>query len=210
MRPDSLRTPLTLSGRHVELVPLERAHAEALLPAAQDPAVGQYLRDPPGPARAQMDDLIGRLLQDQAAGSALPFTTRLLPDHRAVGMTRFLRIDRENQWVEIGGTWLDPACWRTPVNTETKHLLMEHAFEREGVHRVQLQTDSRNLRSQRAIERLGAVREGVLREDVQLRDGYVRSSVYYSILAEEWPAVKRRLETALARPWAAAPAYGSR
>ena len=116
-------------------------------------------------------------------------------------MTNFLHIDRENQSVEVGGTWLDSGFWRTPFNTESKYLLFRHAFEVERVNRLQLQTDLRNERSQRAIERLGAVREAVLREDVQLADGYFRSSVYYSVLASEWPAVRARLEASLARPW---------
>jgi RimJ/RimL family protein N-acetyltransferase len=201
MRPESLRSSFTLAGRHVELVPLDRGHRTELRLAASVPEVGQYLRHTPGRSLHDMDELIDTLLTAQAAGTDLPFTTRLLPDHRTVGMTRFLRIDRENQWVEIGGTWLDPALWRTPINTETKYLLLRHAFENEAVHRVQLQTDLRNERSQRAIVRLGAVREGVLREDVRLSDGAFRSSVYYSILTAEWPAVKSRLESYLARPW---------
>lgn len=148
-----------------------------------------------------MDDLIDELLVAQSEGTDLPFTTRTLPDHTVAGMTRFLRIDRESQWVEIGGTWLDTALWRTPVNTEAKYLMLRHAFEGESAHRVQLQTDSRNERSQRAIARLGAVREGVLREDVLLAGGYFRSSVYFSVLATEWPAVRSGLEAQLRRPW---------
>jgi RimJ/RimL family protein N-acetyltransferase len=203
MRPESFRSPVTLTGRHVELVPLEWGQRDELHLAATDPEVGRYLRQPPGPTIEDLDRLIASLLEAQAAGTDLPFTTRRLPDHRAIGMTRYLRIDRANQWVEIGGTWLAPAFWRTPVNTETKLLMMQHAFEVEAAHRVQLQTDARNERSQRAIQRLGAVREGLLREDVVLPDGHRRSSVYFSVLATEWPEVKTRLESLLSRPWAA-------
>ena len=201
MNSESFRSPLTLSGRYVELVPLEAAHREGLRAAGNDPAVGRFLRHGPGRTLEDIDGLIAANLRDQAAGTDLPFTTRSLPDHRIVGMTRYLRVDRPNQGVEIGGTWLDPAVWRTPINTEAKLLMLRHAFEVERAHRVQLQTDLRNERSQAAIARLGAVREGVLREDVQLSDGYVRSSVYYSILASEWPSVRSRLETFLRRPW---------
>jgi RimJ/RimL family protein N-acetyltransferase len=201
MRPDQFRTPLTLSGPHVELVPLQKEHREGLRRAAGDPQIRQYLRNGPGSSLEDMDVLIEMLLAAQAAGTDLPFTTRLLPDHRVVGMTRYLRVDRENRWVEVGGTWLDSSYWRTPVNSETKLLMLGHAFEDEGVHRVQLQTDLRNERSQRAIERIGAMREGVLREDVLLSDGYLRSSVYYSVLRSEWPETKARLESYLARPW---------
>jgi RimJ/RimL family protein N-acetyltransferase len=198
MRPESFRTPVTLTGQHVELVPLDPSHSAELYGAARHPEVTQYLRSGPVESMADMDALISILLAAQATGTDLPFTTRLLPSHRAIGMTRFLRIDRPYQWVEIGGTWLDPAHWRTAVNTETKLLMLRYAFEQEGAHRVQLQTDSRNVRSQTAIARLGAVREGTLREDVLLAGGYYRSSVYFSILAPEWPAVRSRLEAMLA------------
>ena len=201
MGPKSFRRPITLTGRYVELVPLKKAHRDAVRVAARDPQVGRYLRHGPGRSLEEMDGLIDELLRAQAEGTDLPFTTCVLPERRPVGMTRYLRIDRANQWVEIGGTWLDSAFWRTPVNTESKYLLLRHAFEGEGAHRVQFQTDLRNERSQRAIARIGAVREGVLREDVVLPDGYVRSSVYYSVLGSEWPGVKQRLETFLARPW---------
>jgi N-acetyltransferase len=201
MRPDGFRTPVTLAGRFAELVPLERAHAAELWKPASHPDVTRYLRIGPMRSIADVELVIDDLLAGQRSGTDLPFTTRLRSDHRAIGMTRFLRIDRPNDGVEIGGTWLDPAFWRTPINTEAKLLMLRHAFEVEGVHRVQLQTDSRNTRSQTAIARLGATREGVLREDVVLGDGYRRSSVFFSILAPEWPAVRSRLEAALARPW---------
>jgi N-acetyltransferase len=194
MRPESFRTPITLSGKHIELVPLERSHSAELWGPASHPEVTQYLRSGPVHSRSDMDALIETLLEAQSTADDLPFTVRLLPSHRAIGMTRFLRIDRPNQWVEIGGTWLDPAHWRTPVNTESKLLMLRYAFDEQGVHRVQLQTDSRNLRSQAAIARLGAVLEGTLREDVLLAGGYYRSSVYFSILASEWPAVRTRLQ----------------
>lgn len=201
MRAESFRTPVTLSGRYVELVPLSLAHGAELWEPASHPAVGQFLRTGQIRSARDMQSQIAALLTAQSAGTDLPFTIRLRPLSRAIGMTRFLRIDRPDQSVEIGGTWLATTYWRTPVNTESKLLMLTHAFDTEGAHRVQLQTDLRNERSQRAIARLGAVREGVLREDVLLPDGYRRSSVYYSILASEWPAVKTRLEAALARPW---------
>lgn len=201
MRPDAFRKPLTLSGRYVELVPLTPAHTAPLWPPASRPEVSQYLRVGPPRTEAEMAGMIAALLEAQREGTDLPFATLLLPSRRPVGMTRFLRIDRPNDGAEIGGTWIDPSLWRTPVNTEAKLLMLRHAFEVEHVHRIQLQTDSRNERSQRAIARLGAVREGVLREDVLLPSGYRRSSVYFSILAPEWPSVRARLESFLARDW---------
>ena len=146
--------------------------------------------------RAQIEDLLSR----QARGTDLPFAVRHLADGRAIGMSRYLDIQVVNQMLEIGGTWYTPSLQRTAVNTECKWLLMTHAFETLGCVRVQIKTDLRNERSQRAIERLGAVREGVLRNHMRMPDGYQRSSVYYSVLAEEWPTVRERL-----RGWLDAP-----
>lgn len=185
----------------MRLVPLETAHSAALFRAAAGPEVGRYLLDGPGSSPASMDRLIDLLLKRQATGSDLAFTVVAAGEERPVGMTRFLSIDRANDQVEVGGTWLGPAVWRTPVNTEAKYLLFRHAFEVEGAHRVYLKTDLRNERAQRAIERLGATREAVLREHLLLRDGTYRTSVYYAVLAPEWPTVKARLEGMLARPW---------
>jgi RimJ/RimL family protein N-acetyltransferase len=181
-------------------VPLERRYIPDLAHAGRDPEVWRLLRIGPGRTLAEMTALVDEFLEAQESGSVLPFVVLLLRDRRPTGMFRFLDIDRENRWVETG-TWLDPTVWRTPVNTEVKYLGLRYAFEEEGVHRVQLRTDSRNVRSRRAIERLGGVREGVHREHIRLRDGSYRTSLVYSILAPEWPGVKRRLEEKLARPW---------
>ncbi|HYA11004.1 MAG TPA: GNAT family protein [Thermoplasmata archaeon] len=205
MHPERFRPPLTLRGRHVELVPLERSHAPGLLHAARDPAVSQFLVYPVGPSLAEVERLVTALLERQAAGTDLAFATRLREDGTVVGMTRFLHIDAENDSVEIGGTFLDSAYWRTPLNTDAKLTMLRYAFEPAAVHRVWLQTDLRNARSQAAIARLGASREGVHREDRRLPNGYYRSSVVYSVLASEWPAVAARLEGALQRPWRAGP-----
>jgi N-acetyltransferase len=199
MPADDFRSPRALVGRHVALVPLERRWGDELARAATDPELGRYLRYPPGPRREQLDAVIERHLRGLAYGTDLPFVVRL-PDGPAVGMTNYLRIDRRNRAVEIGGTWLDPRHWRTAVNTEAKYLLLRHAFEEERYHRVQLQTDLRNERSQRAIERIGGTREAVLREDALVPGPYWRSSVMYSLLADEWPAAKARLEERMARP----------
>ncbi|HRJ48186.1 MAG TPA: GNAT family protein, partial [Opitutaceae bacterium] len=121
-------------------------------------------------------------------------------DGRAVGSTSYLDIAPEHRRIEIGWTWLGAEARRTAINTECKYLLLRHAFETLGCGRVQLKTDARNLRSQAAIERIGAKREGVLRRHLVMPDGFVRDTVMFSILAEEWPAVKARLEANLARP----------
>jgi len=201
------RPPVTLRGRYLELVPLAREHAAGLAHAGRDPEVWKYLRIGPGhpPSPAEMEVFIDELLGYQADGTVLPLTMVLLPERVLVGVIRFLDIDRPNRMVELG-TWIDSGYWRTPLNTEAKWLMLRYAFEEEGVHRVQLKTDSRNERSQKAIERLGAVPEGQLREAHLVRGNYYRTSFYYSILPDEWPAVKRRLEEKLAVPWAERPA----
>ncbi len=189
----------------MRLVPLDPAHRDALLAAARDPEVGRYLLERPGTTIADTERRIARLLERQANGSDLPFTILQASDRRAVGMTGYLSIDRPNDAVEIGGTWLDRRFWRTPFNTEAKYLLLRHAFETEGAHRVFFKTDARNERSQRAIARIGAIREAVMREHIRLENGHYRSSVFYSLLAPEWPSVKAALETKLERPWSATP-----
>lgn len=201
MRAESFRPPVTLEGRHVRLVPLVASDRVALWKAGADPEIGRYMLHGPGTTLEEMDALIAYLLAQQAAGTDLPFAAVRTEDGEPVGMTRFLHIDRENDTVEVGGTWFGRRWWRTPFNTESKYLMLGYAFEVERAHRVSLQTDSRNERSQRAIERLGAVREAALREDKLLRDGSYRTSIFYGILAPEWPAVKRGLEGKLDRPW---------
>lgn len=198
---ESFRTPSTLSGRWIRLVPLSPAHAPALRAAAWDPEVSRHILRGPGRSLEEVLSLIALRLEEQAAGTGLPFTTVLQSDDRPIGMTGYLHIDRENRSVEVGGTWLDSSLWRTPVNTESKYLLFRHAFEVEKVHRITLQTDVRNERSQRAIERLGAVREALMRDDKLRTDGTYRSSVYYGVLVSEWPVIKARLEKMLARDW---------
>ncbi|HTT16145.1 MAG TPA: GNAT family protein [Thermoplasmata archaeon] len=205
MRAAAFRPPLRLAGRYVDLIPLERAHADELTVAGRDPESQRYLVQGVGPSTADTARLVDDLLARQDAGTDLAFATRLRSAGRVVGMTRFLRLDLENDAVEIGGTFLDSRLWRTPVNTDAKLAMLRHAFEVGGAHRLTLQTDLRNERSQAAIAGLGAVREGVHREDRRLADGYRRSSVVFSILAEEWPAVQERLSAKLARPWAGPP-----
>jgi N-acetyltransferase len=202
MRAESFRPPLELSGRYVRLVPLEESHAEALGPIWSKPEVNRYLIGLiPGPAPDDVRRLIGYLLEQQRQGSDLPFTTLRASDGAPIGMTRYLHVDRANDAVEIGGSWNDPSCWRTPGNTESKLLLLRHAFDVEGAHRVCLQTDQRNLRSQAAIARIGGKQEAVLRDDRRLADDAYRSSVFFRILRREWPDVERSLIDKLSRPW---------
>jgi RimJ/RimL family protein N-acetyltransferase len=139
------------------------------------------------------------LLIRQAEGVALPFTVMHKPTGKPIGCTRYMSIDAGNRGVEIGGTWYGLEYQRTAVNTECKYLLLRHAFEAWACIRVQLKTDLNNVRSQAAIERIGAVREGVLRNHMIRPDGTTRHSVIYSILDSEWPEVQARLQGLLQR-----------
>lgn len=185
--------PKTLTGRIVRLAPLSMDYLADLTAAGQDPSIWAYMRYGVVDSEAKMREFIEHLLEYQARGTDLPFVVMHKASGKAIGMTRYMNIEPQNKSLEIGGTWYAADYQRTGVNTECKFLLLLHAFESLGVIRVQIKTDLRNERSQRAIERIGAVREGVLRDHMILPDGTMRSSVYYSILVREWPDVKTRL-----------------
>lgn len=196
---DAWRTPLTLVGQSVRLEPLTEAHVPGLAAIGCDDRIWRLMRY--GLIRTEQDMLlwVRHLLEDQAAGTDLPFTVIHIPSGVIAGATRFMEIRPEQRGLEIGGTWYGLAYQRTVVNTETKFLLLRHAFEKLGAIRVQFKADVRNERSWRAIERIGARREGILRNHMILPDGRMRDSVLYSIINEEWPEVKERLEGMLGR-----------
>ena len=190
-------TPVTLTGQHIRLEPLALAHVPALAVAGRDDSLWRYLPYGDTHNPAFMHNWVAELLERQSRGTDLPFAVIHLASQTPIGATRYMDIHAADHGLEIGGTWYAPAHQRTAANTEAKYLLLRHAFEAMGVIRVQLKTDARNERSQRAIERLGAVREGVLRDHMLMPDGHRRSSVYYSILDNEWPVVKAGLEEKL-------------
>lgn len=192
--------PLTLSGHTIRLEPLSEAHVPDLTIAGQDESIWRYMRYGNIRTEAQMLMFVRYLLDLQRQGTDLPFAAISQESGRAVGMTRYMDIQPRNRMVEIGGTWYAVRCQRTAANTESKYLLLTYAFETLECIRVQFKADLRNERSQKALERIGAVREGVMRNHMILPDGSVRSSVYYSILDSEWPEVKAHLENLLARP----------
>jgi RimJ/RimL family protein N-acetyltransferase len=200
--------PLRLEGTRLLLRPLVAGDATPLSRAGGDPEIWKFMRTGPVTDSRAMARLIEMLLGRQSEGTDLAFTIVEQVSGTPIGMTRFLHIDRDNDAVEVGGTWLARRFWRGPYNTESKLLMLRHAFEVERVHRVELRTDLRNERSQWAIQRLGATREGVLREESLLGDGYRRSTVVYSILEDEWPMVRDRLVRFLRRPWVARSATG--
>lgn len=189
--------PVTLEGKAVRLEMLATHHAEDLFLAGRDEGIWRYMPCPPPSNVEDIQAFISEALEAHSKGCEIPFAIIDRATSRAVGSTRYLDIQREHSSLEIGWTWLAKAQQRTRMNTECKYLLLRHAFEELGAIRVQLKTDARNLRSQRAIERLGAKREGTLRRQRRLWDGYVRDTVYYSILHSEWPGLKQRLEALL-------------
>lgn len=186
--------PVTLQGAVARLEPLAPAHAQDLFVAGQDARIWAYMPVDPSGSVAAVSAWIATALGERAKGTQMPFAIIEQASGRAVGSTRYLNITPHDRGLEIGWTWLTPAFQRTAINTECKYLLLRHAFETVGVMRVQIKTDRRNDISQRAIERLGAVREGILRKHMIVRDGYERDTVMYSIIDSEWPAVKERLE----------------
>ena len=192
-------TPITLTGTRVRLEPLTEAHIPGLAQIGLGQDFWHFMLYGEIRAEADMRAWVEDILSRSAKGADLPFAVIHLESGRVAGATRYLNIVPKDRGLEIGGTWYGPEFQRTAVNTECKYLLLKHAFETLGCIRVQLKTDSRNVRSQKAIERIGAVREGVLRNHMILPDGTVRHSVFYSIIDSEWPGVKERLEGILAR-----------
>jgi len=186
--------PVTLMGKVVRLEPLSLAHVADLCEVGLDDDIWRYMLYGWVRTPQDMQRWVESMLALQEKGTDLPFAVIHLASNRAIGATRYLEIRPADRGLEIGGTWYGKAYQRTAVNTESKYLLLKHAFEQLGCIRVQFKTDLRNVRSQQAIERLGAVKEGILRNHRILPDGTIRHSVYYSIIAEEWPAVKARLE----------------
>jgi N-acetyltransferase len=189
--------PVILTGEFVRLEPLSEDHVLDLLDAGSDSNIWEYMMYGNLSSEPAMRAWVRMLLDLQEQGTDLPFAVILVSNGRAVGATRYLEIRPDHRGLEIGGTWYGTAYQRTAVNTESKYLLLRHAFEQLRCVRVQFKTDLRNLRSQKAIERLGAVKEGVLRQHMITPSGYVRDSVYYSILDREWPIIKKRLEAKL-------------
>ena len=190
--------PVTLTGLVVRLEPLSVAHADGLLAAGHHEELWRVTVQPPLASADAVTRYLAQAAEQVARGDEIPFAIVACDTGSVIGSTRWMDISRANHRVEIGGTWLAPAAQRTLANTEAKYLQLVQLFEVLGVVRVQFKTDLRNTQSQRALEKLGAIREGVLRRHMVLRDGFVRDSVYYGITDLDWPAVKRRLQERLA------------
>ena len=190
--------PVTLRGELVALEPLALAHTDELWPAAE-PAQLWEVTSSRVSTKAELERYVRDALDAAAAGRALPFVTRLVSTGQVVGSTRFAAYEPAHARVEIGWTFLHPSVHGTGANVEAKLLQFRQAFEVWGLERVELKTDALNQRSQRAMERLGLVREGVLRRHMVVAGGRVRDTVYYSAIRPEWPELERRLLALLGR-----------
>ena len=186
--------PVVLEGHHVRLEPMTEAHIPGLAKIGVGQTFWDFMLYGNMDTEEDMANWVRDILARAEKGTDLPFAAIHLESGRVAGATRYLNIMPADRGLEIGGTWYGTDFQRTAVNTECKYLLLQHAFETLKCIRVQLKTDLRNERSQRAIERIGAVKEGVLRNHMILPDGRIRHSVFYSILDSEWEVVKKRLE----------------
>jgi RimJ/RimL family protein N-acetyltransferase len=190
--------PIALEGAHVQLQPLSESHLDALCEVGLDPELWKWI-----PIqvldRDQMLRYIQSALSDQQKGMSIPFATVDRASGKVVGSTRFMSIDVPNKRLEIGATWIAKPWQRTSINTEAKYIMMRHAFETLGCNRVEWKTDALNTQSRNAILRLGAREEGIFRHHVVTWTGRLRDSVYFSVIAPEWPDVKKNLEAKLKR-----------
>ena len=195
-RTDVAFGPLTLIGQHIRLEPLQVSHVDALLEPALDQRIWEFTT-----ARIRtLDDMrkyVDTALEWQRAGACVPFVIVDNESGAVIGSTRFENYDAAGRRVEIGWSWLNPRWWRTPINTEAKYLMLRHAFGQWRLVRVEFKTWVKNQRSRDAILRLGATEEGILRRRMVQPDGSFRDAVFYSIVDDEWPDVKQRLESKL-------------
>ena len=191
--------PANLTGKIAELVPLEVGHVLALKEAAADGELWKlWFTTVPSPETAQA--YVDTALAERTAGRSLPFAVRRLQDGRIVGCTRYMNIESVHRRLEIGSTWYASSAQRTAINTECKLLLLQHAFEARNAIAVEFCTNFFNVRSRAAIERLGAKLDGILRNHRLMADGTLRDTCVYSIIADEWPRVKRNLQYLIETP----------
>jgi RimJ/RimL family protein N-acetyltransferase len=190
--------PIELKGKHARLEPLSMRHHDELVEAVRDGALWElwYANIPPP---EQMRTLISQRLEQQAAGTWLSFAVIATATNAAVGMTNYIDMDPVNRRLEFGGTWYRRSAQGTGINTECKFLLLRHAFETLDCIAVEFRTHYLNEQSRRALERLGAKLDGVLRNHRILTNGSLRDTCVYSIVREEWPAVKANLEFRLSK-----------
>lgn len=182
--------PVTLTGPRIRLEPLSREHVPELFSAAGHDEIWAYLDEPTPQTLEAVDSLILEALEEREQGHRLPFAVVLPEVGKTIGSISYIDIQPQNRSLEIGWAWLAPAYWKEGIGREASLLLIHHAFERLGAVRIAFKTDARNDRSQGAIASLGAVREGVFRHHRILRDGLLRDSVFYSLIQDDWQAMR--------------------
>ncbi|TMV43143.1 GNAT family N-acetyltransferase [Paenibacillus mesophilus] len=187
-----MRDEISLEGNRVRLIPASHEHLEGLFKASNHSDIWTY--SPSSISKLEdLEDTMDQWMKSKEQGLRYPFVIFDKSTSEIVGSTSYLDISLLNRKLEIGGTWLDPKVWRTSVNTECKYLLLKYGFEDLNLIRVQFRTDTRNERSNLAIQRIGAQFEGTLRQEMIVREGYIRDSNVYSILDKEWELVKAKL-----------------
>ncbi|WP_210365157.1 GNAT family protein [Bacillus sp. REN3] len=184
---------LILEGSVVSLVPMEMNQLAQLWEAADSADIWEFTSSVID-KKDTMQLTMEKALEEREKGTQVPFSVLDKRTGKFIGSTRYMDISPIHRTLEIGWTWYHPDYWRTAVNTEAKYLLLQHAFEKMGMNRVQFCTDSRNIRSQKAIIRIGAKKEGVLRKHRVISNGFVRDTMIFSIIKEEWPSVKSMLQ----------------
>lgn len=191
--------PVVLEGQSVRLEPLRADHLPALAKVAFNSDIWRWTIAKYLSSEEDLRVWVEQVLEQAATGKALPWVTWSKADHCIVGSTRYMDIDTRHHTLEIGWTWVAPAYQRSGLNVEAKYLQFQHAFEVMGARRVSLKTHHENFKSQKAIEALGATKEGIFRNHILMPDGSARHSVWYSVIREEWSAVKTKLETRMAK-----------
>ncbi|WP_078552020.1 GNAT family N-acetyltransferase [Bacillus alkalicellulosilyticus] len=190
-------THTELVGDFVKLVPMEKIHIQELYEIGNDKAIWAHSPFTTIETIDDMKSIVEEALYQKQLGTEFPFVIISRENNKAIGSTRFMDISKDNKSLEIGWTWLNPTVWGTKVNVECKYLLLKYCFENLKTIRVQLKTDEENIRSQKAIERIGGVREGTLRNHMIRKDGTYRNSVFYSFIDTDWKYVKNKLQLLL-------------
>jgi RimJ/RimL family protein N-acetyltransferase len=191
-------TPLVLEGKRVRLEPISREHLPELAEIAFEPSIWRWTKSRVT-NQEEFRAFFNTALAEVRHGTAIVWVTRSTADGKLAGSTRLFEISREHRTMELGGTWLHPNYHRSGINVEAKYLQLSHAFERMNANRVAFKTHHENVRSQTAIAALGAKQEGIFRNHMIMPDGSTRHSVWYSIVKEDWPEVKARLESRMER-----------
>lgn len=187
---------IALENENVLLKPLDKQDVAGILTAGNYPEIWMYLSINIENEK-DVHNFVDKALKEKMLNKEFPLVIVGKKSGEIIGSTRFMDIDEQHQRLEIGYTWLTPAYWRTTVNTNCKYLLLRYCFEVLGLQRVQIKTDYANTRSQKAIERLGAVKEGILRNHMLRKDGSTRNTVMYSVIKEDWPEMKWHLKELL-------------